>query len=88
MEVGGRRYAPAALPSGKNRYLLYRRMGGPQGPEILASTGIRSPDRPASSESLYRLRYSDPYIYIYIYICYLEQIILQVYNVYSHILIT
>jgi hypothetical protein len=28
--------------------------------ENLAPTGIRSPDRPARSESLYRLRYSDP----------------------------
>ena len=41
-------------------------------------TGIRSPDRPARSESLYRMRYPGPpqillgsvnmYIYIYIYI--------------------
>ena len=30
------------------------------GAENLASTGIRSPDRPARSESLYRLRYSGP----------------------------
>jgi hypothetical protein len=28
--------------------------------ENLASTGIRSPDRPARSESLYRLRYRGP----------------------------
>ena len=27
----GQRHAPAALPLGKNRYLLYRRLGGPQG---------------------------------------------------------
>jgi hypothetical protein len=31
MGVGGQRYAPAALPPGKTRYPLYRRMGGPQG---------------------------------------------------------
>jgi hypothetical protein len=31
MEVGGQRHASAALPPGKNRYPLYRRLGGPQG---------------------------------------------------------
>ena len=30
MEVDGQRHAPAALPSGKTQYLLYRRLGGPQ----------------------------------------------------------
>jgi hypothetical protein len=29
--VGGQRHAPVALPPGKTQYLLYRRMGGPQG---------------------------------------------------------
>ena len=29
--------------------------------EVLASAGIRSPDRPSRSESLYRLRYPDPH---------------------------
>ena len=29
--VGGQRHAPAALPSAKTRYPLYRRLGGPQG---------------------------------------------------------
>jgi hypothetical protein len=29
--VRGQRYAPAALPPGNTRYLLYRRLGGPQG---------------------------------------------------------
>ena len=29
--VGGQRHAPAALPSGKTWYPLYRRLGGPQG---------------------------------------------------------
>ena len=32
MGVGGQRHAPAALPPGKARYPLYRRLGGPQGP--------------------------------------------------------
>ena len=31
MRVGGQRHAPAALPPGKTRYPLYRRLGGPQG---------------------------------------------------------
>ena len=31
MGVGVQRHAPAALPPGKTRYPLYRRMGGPQG---------------------------------------------------------
>ena len=29
--VGSQRHAPAALPPGKTRYPLYRRLGGPQG---------------------------------------------------------
>jgi hypothetical protein len=38
------------------------------GAENLTPTGIRSPDHPVRSESLYRLRYPGPlYIYIYIY---------------------
>ena len=32
MGVGGQRHAPAALPPGKNRYSLYRKLGRPQGP--------------------------------------------------------
>jgi hypothetical protein len=37
---------------------------GPVSPaaENLASTGIRSPDRPDRSESLYRLRYPGPLV--------------------------
>ena len=31
MGVGGQHHAPAALPPGKNRYPLYRRLGRPQG---------------------------------------------------------
>ena len=63
--VGGQRHAPAALPPGKTRYPLYRSLGGPQGlsvqvRKISAPTVIRSPDRPARSESLYRPSYPDP----------------------------
>ena len=31
MGVGGQHHAPAALPPGKTRYPLYRRLAGPQG---------------------------------------------------------
>jgi hypothetical protein len=31
MGVGGQRHAPPALPPGKTRYQLYRRLGGSQG---------------------------------------------------------
>jgi hypothetical protein len=31
MGVGGQHHAPAALPPGKNRYPLYRSLGGNQG---------------------------------------------------------
>ena len=31
MGVGGQRHGPAALPPGKTRYPMYRRLGGPQG---------------------------------------------------------
>ena len=63
--AGGQRHAPAALPPGKTRYPLYRKLGGPQGrservKKISPHTGIRSPDRPVRSESLYRLRYTSP----------------------------
>ena len=51
-----------SLPPGKTRYPLYRRLGGSQGRsehvrKISPPTGIRSPDRPARSQSLCRLRY-------------------------------
>ena len=52
----------SSLPSGKTRYPLYRRLVGPQGRsgqvlKFSTPTGIRSWDRPARSQSLYRLRY-------------------------------
>jgi len=65
MGVDGQCHTTAALPPGKTWYPLYRRLGGPQGrPErvrkISPPTGIRSPDRPARSELLYRLSCSGP----------------------------
>jgi hypothetical protein len=49
-------------PPGKTWYPLYRRLSGPQGrsghvQKIPPPTGIRSPDRPARSQLLYRLSY-------------------------------
>jgi len=53
---------PRSLPPGKDMVPIVREAGWAPGPvwtgaENLASTGIRSPDRPARSQSLYRLRY-------------------------------
>ena len=62
MGVGGLLHAPAALPPG-NRPGTHCTGGwvGPRagldGCEKSRPTGIRSPDRPARSESLYRLHY-------------------------------
>ena len=65
MGVGGQHYAPAALPPGKRPGTHF--IGGWVGPRVgvdgcgkLARTGIRSPDRPVRSESLYRLSYPGP----------------------------
>ena len=51
-----------SLPPGKTRCPLYKEAGWAPGPvwtgvENLVPTGIRSPDRPARSQSLYRLSY-------------------------------
>jgi len=67
--VDGQRHAPTALPPGKTRYPLYWRLGGPQGRsgrvrKISPPTGIRSPNRSARSESLYRLSYPGPQILV------------------------
>ena len=62
--MGGQGHTAAALPPGKTRYPLYRSWAGPRAgmdgcgkSRPLPPTGIRSPDRPARSESLYRLSY-------------------------------
>jgi hypothetical protein len=64
MGVSDQGLASAALPPGKARYPWEAaRVPGPvwTGAENLAHTGIRSPDRPARSESLlYRLSYFGP----------------------------
>jgi hypothetical protein len=55
-------------PGQETRYPLYRRVGGPQSRsgrvrKTSPHTGIRSPDRPARMESLYRLNYPGPRLY-------------------------
>ena len=59
----GQRHAPAAIYPGKDPVPIVQEAGWATGPvwtgaENLAHTGIRSPDRPARSQSLYRLHYS------------------------------
>jgi len=56
---------PDRLTPGRDQVLIVQEAGWAPGPvwtgaENLAPTGIRFPDRPARSESLYRLRYTDP----------------------------
>ena len=65
--MGGQHHAVVALPPAINRCPLYRKLGGPQGRRSeriggkkSAPTGIRSPDRPVRSESLYRISYPGP----------------------------
>jgi len=62
MGVGGQRYAPAALPPGRDPVPIVQEAGWASelvwtGAENLVPTGILSPDRPARSHSLYRLSY-------------------------------
>ena len=62
MGLGGQRHAPAAFTPGKDPVPNVQEAGWASEPvrigaEYLAPTGIRSPDLPARSESLYRLRY-------------------------------
>jgi len=65
MGVDGQRHAPADLPPEKNPVPIVQEVGWAQGPvwtgaENLAPTRIRSPDRTARSESLYRLSHPGP----------------------------
>jgi hypothetical protein len=62
MWVRGKLQAPAVLLPGKTPYSMYRRLSGPQDPlwkgaEILANTGIQSPNLVTLSHSIYRRRY-------------------------------
>jgi len=60
--VGSQRHALAIIPPGKDPVPIVQEAGWAPGPvwtgaENLASTAIRSPDRPARIASLYRLSY-------------------------------
>ena len=73
MGVGGQRHAPAGFTPGKDPVPIVQEAGWAPGPvwtgaENLAPTGIRSPDRPARSESLYGLCYPDPHSFVIAYI--------------------
>jgi hypothetical protein len=63
--VGGQQHTPAALTRG-NQTWTHETGWAPgavwMGAKNLVYTAIRSPDRPARSESLYRLRYRGPQI--------------------------
>jgi hypothetical protein len=64
--VKGQRHAPAAFYPEKDPVSIVQEAGwAPEpvwtGAENLAPTGIRSPDRPARCQSLYRLRYPANY---------------------------
>ena len=66
-EVDGQRHAPAAFIPEKDPVPIVQEVGWAlwsvwTGAENLAPTGIRSPDLPARSESLYRLNYPGPLI--------------------------
>jgi hypothetical protein len=65
MGVGGQRHAPVAFTPRKDPVPIVQEAGWAPGrvwtgAENLVSTGIRSVDRPAHSESLYRLSYRGP----------------------------
>ena len=66
MGVGGQRHTPAALPPGKDPVPIVQEAGWAPGPvwtgaeNLAPPTGIRFPDRPARSESLYRLSFRGP----------------------------
>jgi hypothetical protein len=69
MGVGGQRYAPAAFTPGEDPVPIVQEAGWAPGPvwtgaKYLAPSGIRSPDRPTLSESLYRLSYPGPLCYV------------------------
>ena len=65
MRVGDQSHAPAALPQGLDPAPIVQGAKWAPGPvrmteEILASTGIRSPDRPARIDFVYQLHCLGP----------------------------
>jgi len=76
MWMGGQRHAPVALPQGKTRHPLHRKLCGPQGRfglvRKISPHRDSIPYTPARSESLYRLRYPGPYVIVCIGFIYLR----------------
>ena len=68
--MGGQRHAPAALPSGKTRYPLYGRLGGPQG----RSGRLRKISLLEFKIRLHKARY-----HLYLTLCFERHIALRVY---------
>jgi hypothetical protein len=63
---------PSRFTPGKDPVPIVQEVGWAPGlvwtcAKNLAPAGVRSPDRPARSQSLHRLSYLGPYAYIYIY---------------------
>jgi hypothetical protein len=63
--VGGQCHAPTSLPQIKKQAPIVQEAGWASGAawidlENVASTGVTTPDRPACSESLYRLSHPVP----------------------------
>jgi hypothetical protein len=65
MEVGGRRHAPATLPTGKTQYPLYRRLGGPQGRSGRVQKVSPSPGFDPRTDQPVASRYTDVAILTY-----------------------
>jgi hypothetical protein len=85
MGVGGQLHAPAALPPGMTRYLLYRRVGtraGLDGCEKISPP----PGFDPRTESLYRLRYPSPVRDLYQFFRCLVTLLYMWYTVYLQIL--
>ena len=59
MGVGGQRHTPAALPPGKTRYPLYRRLGEPQGRSGQVRKISPPPGFDARTAHLVASRYTD-----------------------------
>jgi hypothetical protein len=57
--VGDQRHAPAALPPGKTRYPLYRRLGGPKGQSGRVRKISHSPEFDPSTVQPAASRYTD-----------------------------
>jgi hypothetical protein len=58
MHVGGQRHAPAALRPGKTRYLMYKRLSGPQAGVEGCGKSLYHRDSVPGPSNRYRSRYT------------------------------